>query len=566
MEFVGKGKEREEKNAKPCKDEDDNVNHDTLSNFSYEMFNSGVTSLRLAGVLYEEEKKRMQAKQEVENINKQEKQQSESSKAKDGSDEIVLENIEDVITAVPSESKESGRMAFNLKALFNIDVEDTVIDMNMIKIPIDPEKIKDVLNDGGVTCTYCYGVIHREHAVRCGKCKRVYYCNSYCAAMDNPCLDVRSLRHNEICSLYTKHNDFDRVGVLDNDVIRHFIAKKLGGGLFACRAFERCKIVLIDRPARETVQEFQAREKAQELIQKLFQSKIQENGYQNTENILTLADKEKILEECNLSVAQTYRFDLFTEKIMIINRFNYNSSQLTITSLPPMYDPGNLDICFTVCMLNHSCKPNVYLYGLDYRYLVLSLTNINAGDQLLIRYDDPYAVLKHKTEEENQTYLWTPEDAQEWYINRLNNQYGIVCPETCDCHNIEYWKHYIMIARLTEELYDQVKEQAEVFKKKGTIKWRKYTAAANAVIVKFGKKLVALETYLNNMPAGEVAKIPPKFFLTIYELEWNVKYVASWKRKNIIERVEQKIERQLRKMNIPVEMFFKSKRPFCVQT
>jgi len=82
-------------------------------------------------------------------------------------------------------------------------------------------------------CAFCYTALTAAAAKRCGKCHKRVFCSRECQLQDWKC------GHKHWCGV---------AGEIDHDFeIREASGKGLG--IFAKRAFERCEVVMMERPA-----------------------------------------------------------------------------------------------------------------------------------------------------------------------------------------------------------------------------------------------------------------------------------------------------------------------------
>jgi hypothetical protein len=332
---------------------------------------------------------------------------------------------------------------------FEIHFRDKSVDPSTIRLHDsyfwpDDDRIQRIRDVYVHTCTFCYTEIMPLEGMWCAGCHSIVYCSRTCQAHD--WTSRRGLKHSKLCNRYSIAGK--RPGVFGKTLCRVFINSEVGSGLFALDQFARGRIVMICRPARPSEDE----ENNMLAVKiRLMQYKDQLDGYEARKAAAAAAaaaaaltpddpfleqppaclDKKALYQGIVLSKGQKLGATMTDEKVVILNKLGTPIHVNEITSLIPRYDGEPYHLCYELALLNHSCVPNCY-YVYDHengRFYLYAKSNISAGEQLTIRYDDPYSTFRKDM-------------SPEWYTEKLWSRYGIKCPDGCECQTKDFWDVY----------------------------------------------------------------------------------------------------------------------------
>lgn len=294
------------------------------------------------------------------------------------------------------------------------------IGMEDIRIPegFFNEKVTRVLENYECTCNYCYHNIKPRRGIFCGGCGLIPYCSEECLAADWQ--NARGTQHFKLCPLF-QHPD-RAPGVIGKTLIRAFISSDVRSGVFTLKPFNGGTIVMIARPARETDEEMGTR-LDMAVKKKVELDKLRETN--PTIEAIPASAYEKIKSELKLSDGQKHGAGMYDEKVLILRKLGTPIHTNEITTIPPAPEQP-FHLCYDMALLNHSCRPNCYFIFDGYRFYLVTNRDIKRGEQLTIRYDDPFSTLRNDVD-------------KKWYHARLWNHYGIKCDDGCVCQSADFW-------------------------------------------------------------------------------------------------------------------------------
>jgi hypothetical protein len=237
------------------------------------------------------------------------------------------------------------------------------------------------------------------------------------------------------CGYYQRE---DGPGVVGTSLIRGFITDTVGYGLFTLKGFKKDKIVLIGRPVKRRLgEELAVKEYLEQAKEK------HESMMKSGEKITPDAAKEifeKLKERNITSPIQREDITEYREKILVLKKINRPIHELELYGFPKtdIFRQKEFDMCLEMCYPNHSCRPNCYISTDGVRYYLISLRDIEEGEQLTVRYMDPYSMcLRNLFEQKYKGVLW--------------QYYGITCPRNCLCDSQSFWSVFSNAERLFEK-------------------------------------------------------------------------------------------------------------------
>lgn len=127
-----------------------------------------------------------------------------------------------------------------------------------------------------------------------------------------------------------------------------------------------------------------------------------------------------------------------------------------VTTIAPRCEGEPCHLSLELAMLNHSCRPNCHFVFDGFRFYVHANRNIERGEQLTIRYDDPFSTLRIDMD-------------RRAYKERLWSRYQIKCAKDCICGSDLFWTAFeTIIASISK--FRNIMEPIETWKKENSAK------------------------------------------------------------------------------------------------
>ena len=241
------------------------------------------------------------------------------------------------------------------------------------------------------TCSFCYSPIPPAAQKYCGKCKRGVYCSKDCQVSDwAPC-------HKKWCGV--------PYGIRNRDWEIRFISETKGHGVVALRRFELDDRIMVERMLQS--EEIVADERLKAAVMQLVPM-----------------DSER------------YQMNATDECLAGFGDDNALKVKYMLNSLGSRDDRGDFGgICVEMAKINHACEPNATTYlDLETMRMVLHASRaIEPGEEITISYTDGLDPTTNGGIEYPGDLDPVSNGSLDKHRLRLVDQYGIVCPEDCEC-------------------------------------------------------------------------------------------------------------------------------------
>lgn len=347
-------------------------------------------------------------------------------------------------------------------------------DMNEKKLSdtyFDPydQRLSELRKTTPMYCAGCYKDMLPGKELWCGGCSQVAYCSTECQKKDWS--GDYGIGHIQLCVKSVIK------GAVGKNILRVFIDADVGSGLFTLDDFDAGVYVFVTRPVKENKEEVIAR--------------LHEAAKHN-------AKAREIVEGQDApepSAAQKLAPGLFTEKKFVLDKLGSSIHVNEITTFTPAFANQPAYLSYEIAMLNHSCSPNCYMLFDGFRFYVVSIRPIGKGEQLTIRYDDPFSTFREDMD-------------QAAYTTRLWDRYGIRCQPGCLCTTAHFWEVYADALKIGQKFF---KLRTRVDELKGeTVSKEKKDTLLNVSQKQYRKA--------NGLPLKDNNYAPPRFLVRVSEL------------------------------------------------
>ncbi len=301
---------------------------------------------------------------------------------------------------------------------------DGVVDMNNVRLGQSyfeegDTRLETLRKTLPYHCRGCYENMIPGTELWCGGCNNAVYCSK--SHQLKEWTGEHGISHGQYC-----RNAMEK-GMIGKTILNLFIDDTIGSGLFTLVEFKEGEHVLITRAAKESQEEVIAR----------MHVAAQNNA--KAREVLAQAESaspEEVAKANKPSDAQKIAPGMFDEKKAVLDKLGTPVHVNEITTFIPLYANQPNYLCYEIALINHSCSPNCALLFDGFRFYVTALKPIAKGDQLTIRYDDPFSTLR-----EDMNIVSYPA--------RLWERYGIKCPPDCKCKQTSFWTSYGAVMKVS---------------------------------------------------------------------------------------------------------------------